>query len=201
MSRAEVEQNHLRISIVDHDDLIVGPPAEASARAFAEHNMLVYEGNVVAYTSDIADWSVVQGFNGATWYHYFGRTGKSFFTTLGLGVYYFKVEDFDTNDPGGALLFGGGYEFAKHRQFGLSVAAGRTKSSGVDFDHVHISLLISGIAFLPFATTNRAREYIPAIGGRRRSKTNRQTERQTAARDFQVADLPREVVGLQDRGQ
>jgi hypothetical protein len=115
--------------------------------AFDEHNMLVYEANFVGYQSDIANWSVAQGFSGAAWYHYFGPTGRSFFTTLGLGIYYFKVEDFDANDPGGALLFGGGYEFAPHWQFGLSVAAGRTSDAGVDFDHVHFGLLVSGIAF------------------------------------------------------
>jgi len=115
--------------------------------AFDERNMLVYEGNAAAYKSDIADWNVAQGFNGAAWYHYFGPTGNSFFTTLGLGVYYFKVEDFDANDLGGALLLGGGYEFTQHWQFGLSVAAGRTSVDSVDFDHMHISLLITGIAF------------------------------------------------------
>jgi hypothetical protein len=115
--------------------------------AFDERNMLVYEGQVVGYNSDIAGWSVVQGFNGAAWYHYYGSTGRSFFTTVGLGLYYFKVEDFAGNDPGGALLLGIGFEFAKHWQLGLSLAVGRTTWGGVDIDHAHINLLISGIAF------------------------------------------------------
>lgn len=119
--------------------------------AFDEQNMLVYEGNVVGYNSDLFDESIAQGFNGAAWYHYFGPTGKSFFTTLGLGLCYFKVGDFDATTPGGALLLGGGYEFAKHWQVGGYVSFGKTTDEEFglngDFKHSHISVLVSGVAF------------------------------------------------------
>ena len=123
--------------------------------AWDEHNMIVYEGNVAGYKSDFfsdfpldpRDRTATQGFNGAAWYHYYGPTGRSFFTAVGLGFYYFKVEDFEENDAGGALLLGAGYEFTRHLQFGVYLSGGRTSSDGVDFEHGHISVLMSAIAF------------------------------------------------------
>lgn len=115
--------------------------------AFDEHNMLVYEGNVIGYQSDLFDESIGQGFNGAAWYHYFSDPGKTPFTTLGLGFYYFKVGDFDATDPKIALLVGGGYEFAKHWQTGVYFSFGQTAESGIDFDHWHLNFIVSGIAF------------------------------------------------------
>ena len=116
--------------------------------AFDERNMLVYEGNVVAYTSDLLDETISQGFNGAAWYHYYGKTGRSFFTTLGLGFYVFDPGgDFESNDPGFGMLLGGGYEFAKHWQVGVYYAFGSTSDAGYDFSHQHFNLLISGVAF------------------------------------------------------
>ena len=115
--------------------------------AFDEKNMLVYEGNVIGYQSDLFDESIGQGFNGAAWYHYFSDPGKTPFTTLGLGLYYFKVGDFDATDPKIALLVGGGYEFAKHWQTGVYFSFGQTEESGVDFEHWHLNFMISGIAF------------------------------------------------------
>jgi hypothetical protein len=126
--------------------------------AWDEMNMIVYEVNATGYNSDYfrasSLWSdvlyrrsVSQGFSGAAWYHYFGPMGKSFFTTGGLGLYVFDVEGFETNDPGVAVLLGGGYEFARHFQVGLYLGAGSTSSLGVDFNHSHINILVSAIAF------------------------------------------------------
>jgi hypothetical protein len=115
--------------------------------AFDERNMLVYEGNVMGYTSDLFDRLITQGFNGASWYHYFGETGRSFYSTLGIGFYVFEMEDFDSNDPGFGLLLGGGYEFAKHWQVGAYYSYGKTSDAGFDFTHHHINLLFTGIAF------------------------------------------------------
>jgi len=107
--------------------------------AWDEYNMIVYEGNIAGYKS-IADIRVSQGFNGASWYHYFGPQGKSFFTTAGLGFYVF---DFDhdsygsgSNDPGAGVLLGGGY-----------LSFGRTSDSFYDYNHTHISVLVSAVAF------------------------------------------------------
>ncbi len=119
--------------------------------AFDEHNVLVYEGNVVSFASDLFDEAVSQGFNGAAWYHYFGPAGRSFFSTLGVGFYYFKLGDYDATTPGGAILIGGGYEFAKHWQVGAYLAGGKTSDEAFGFtgkfEHAHLSILVSGIAF------------------------------------------------------
>ena len=116
--------------------------------AIDEKNMIVYEGNATAYTTDILDKTAAQSFNGAVWYHYFGNTGKSAFTAVGLGFYSFKVEDFDANDPGLGILLGGGYEFSKHWQFGAYLSFGKTTEASVfDYKHSQISLLISTVAF------------------------------------------------------
>ena len=115
--------------------------------AWDEHNMIVYEGNVVGYKVGNAD--VSQGFNGASWYHYFGPVGKSAFLTAGLGVYVLQVEG-DDADMGGALQFGGGYEFARHWQVGGYLGFGKTKDpdiSGLDYTHMHFSILVGGVAF------------------------------------------------------
>ena len=119
--------------------------------AFDEHNMLVYEGNVAGFKSDFGDEGIAQGFNGAAWYHYFGPVGKSFYTTVGLGFYYFKIGDYDATDPGGALLLGGGYEFSPHWQIGVSLTVGSTSESiplaSADLKHANLSVMVSGIAF------------------------------------------------------
>jgi hypothetical protein len=126
--------------------------------AWDELNMIVYEGNVTAYNSSIVNiitddytipinHTVGQGFNGASWYHYFGPKGKTFFTTVGIGFYIFDVQDFDANSPGGAFLVGGGYEFTPHVQVGAYISAGKTTDPILDFSHSHISFLVSAVAF------------------------------------------------------
>lgn len=119
--------------------------------AFDEHNMLVYEGNASGFKSELLDEGVGQGFNGAAWYHYFGDPGKTAFTTLGLGLYSFKVGDYDPTNAGGALLLGGGYEFSRHWQVGVYLTFGKTTDSvgplSADFEHANLSILFSGIAY------------------------------------------------------
>lgn len=116
--------------------------------AWDENNMVVYEGNVAGSNSDFFNQTITQGFNGATWYHYFGNEmSKQFFSTVGLGLYQFDGENFDYNDPGFGLLLGGGYEFSRHWQVGLYISSGKTSSGGTDFTHSHVNILVSGIAF------------------------------------------------------
>ena len=115
--------------------------------AWDEHNMIVYEGNVVAWTSELIDETIGQGFNGASWYHYFGPVGKSFFTAAGVGFCVFRVDTYEGNDPGFGLLLGGGYEFARHVQVAAYFSTGKTGDSGVDFDHTHFNILFSAVAF------------------------------------------------------
>jgi hypothetical protein len=120
--------------------------------AWDEQNMIVYEGNVASWKMDVLDENVAQGFNGASWYgaswyHYFGPVGKSFFTVAGVGFYVFKVDTYEDNDPGFGLLLGGGYEFARHIQVAAYFSSGKTEDSGVEFDHTHFNILVSAVAF------------------------------------------------------
>ncbi|GAB4322062.1 MAG: hypothetical protein Kow0074_13340 [Candidatus Zixiibacteriota bacterium] len=125
--------------------------------AWDERNMIVLEGNGARYVTDIGilpDVAAIQGFGGASWYHYFGDMGRSPFTVVGLGVYIFQWEYTPTalnrkNDPGPGVLIGGGYEFTDHVQVGVYIGAGRTTEpeTGVEFDHGHVSVLLSAIAF------------------------------------------------------
>lgn len=112
--------------------------------AWDEMNMIVYEGNIAGYSESGVD--VTQGFNGASWYHYFGPQGKSFFTTVGLGAYVFSIDEYDA-DPGGAILLGGGYEFARHWQVSAYFSVGKTSDGPIDFNHNHFNILIGGVAF------------------------------------------------------
>ncbi|UCC44115.1 MAG: outer membrane beta-barrel protein [Candidatus Zixiibacteriota bacterium] len=120
--------------------------------AWDEFNMIVYEGNVTSFSSGRGSVTFAQGFNGACWYHYFGPTGKSFYTAAGLGFYVFRGEnawgyEFQ-NDPGFGILVGTGYEFARHWQVGAYLSAGKTDAGlGVEMDHSHFSILVSSIAF------------------------------------------------------
>lgn len=115
--------------------------------AWDGQNMIVYEGNVCSWTSDLVDETITQGFNGASWYHYFGPTGKSFFTATGIGYYVFNVETYEDNKPAFGLLLGGGYEFARHVQVAAYFSTGKTKDSGIDFSHTHFNILVSAVAF------------------------------------------------------
>ena len=120
--------------------------------AWDEKNMIVYEGNVVGYTSNVfrlagQNKTVSQGFNGAAWYHYFGRKGRSWFSVAGLGIYSMDVEGFSANNPGAGILLGGGFEFAAHYQVGLYLSTGKTSDGPADFTNSHLSVLFNAIAF------------------------------------------------------
>ncbi len=125
--------------------------------AWDEHNMLVYEANLTNFTSRHLHLlrpyeSVSQGFSGASWYHYFGPQGKTFYTVVGLGFYVFEGGWSDwwgyrSHDPGAALMLGGGYEFARHFQVGAYASAGKTLGYKYDWKHSHVSVLVSVVAF------------------------------------------------------
>ncbi|RME19358.1 MAG: hypothetical protein D6800_14380 [Candidatus Zixiibacteriota bacterium] len=128
--------------------------------AWDNHNMIVYEGNVVGYSSRFDGFrtnnglgvienkpNIGQGYNGASWYHYFTEIGHSWFTVAGLGVYTMDVENLNSNDPGPGILLGGGYEFAPHYQIGLYLSAGSSSNGMSDYDNAHLSVLFTAIAF------------------------------------------------------
>jgi len=123
--------------------------------AWDEQNMIVYESNGCAYTSDVfkdpnsadLDGKSAQSFGGASWYHYFGPLGKSFYTVVGAGIYAWKVTGYEMNDFGMAYIVGGGYEFAKHFQAGVYLSGGKTADSGIDFGHMHVNIVVTAVAY------------------------------------------------------
>ncbi len=107
--------------------------------------MIVYEGNVTGRSE--GDYTISQGFNGVSWYHYFAQQGSGFFTVAGIGFYVLDIEDGPDIDPGAGYLIGGGYEFTSHVQATLYISGGQTSYEGIDLGHNHISLLVSAVAF------------------------------------------------------
>ncbi|MEZ5358801.1 MAG: hypothetical protein R3F48_08195 [Candidatus Zixiibacteriota bacterium] len=115
--------------------------------AWDEKNMIAYEANVAGYSSDLFDQNITQTFTGPEWCHYYGSTGKSIYTTVGLGLYIFDGENFDAFEPGPGLMLGGGYEFARHFQVGFNLAFGSISEAGVDVKLHHVSILLNAVAF------------------------------------------------------
>jgi hypothetical protein len=120
--------------------------------AWDEYNMVVAEGNGCAYKSDAFNVSsdlngnAAQGFGGVAWYHYFGPLGQSFFSTVGVGGYGWKVKGYAMNDIGFGYLVGGGYEFHQYFQAGVYFSGGQTSDVGVDFGHMQITVLVTAVA-------------------------------------------------------
>lgn len=113
-----------------------------------EKNMIVYDINFAGGDSDFYNQFIAQQYNGISWYHYFGNGMTSqFFSTVGLGLYNFDGENMSGFDAGFGILLGGGYEFSRHWQVGLYLSAGKTTLRSVDFNHTHLNILISGVAF------------------------------------------------------
>jgi len=128
--------------------------------AWDEQNMIVFLRDAVLYSETIElafmgtvffrdKISIVQGFTGAGYYHYFGPVGRSFYITGGLGFQDWTSleEDWNSPDVGGALLFGGGYEFARHWQVHGSLSFGSTSDAIFNYDHVQLLFTVSAVAF------------------------------------------------------
>lgn len=117
--------------------------------AWNEYNMIVYEGNASGYKSRpfAGDLVLTQGFFGATWYHYYGPKGATFFSAIGIGFYQFDVERGADFDAGVGGMLGGGYEFSPHFQAGAYFSSGKTSIGSEDWKHLNISALVSAVAF------------------------------------------------------
>jgi hypothetical protein len=124
--------------------------------AWNSDNMLVYEINCSLFASEQynSDWLwgsgdlvTTQGFEGASWYHHFGRPGRSFFTAAGLGLFIFDRGRNYHSDPGAGYLLGSGFEFLCHFQLGAYLSGGRTFDAGRSFAHMNFSLLLSGVVY------------------------------------------------------
>ena len=132
--------------------------------AWNDKNMIVLEGNGTVYNSDIFSANMFQEFLGPTWYHYFDTQGKSFFSAVGIGGYYFGLPPFSSyiriSFNGGDLpptppshargfgyLIGGGYEFTRHYQIGIYLSGGRTSERGSKYGNMHVMVLLDNIDF------------------------------------------------------
>ena len=116
-----------RWSVADNQAIFGGKTSESRpgiaaniliGYAFDNNNMIVYDGDATAYSSTFNDKISSQGADVFAWYHYFGPCGKSAFTTAGIGLYVFSVEEVGDFSSNLGFLFGGGYEFARHWQVG-----------------------------------------------------------------------------------
>lgn len=128
--------------------------------AWDEQNMIVFLRDAVLYSETIElVWmgnllfrdkiSIIQGFTGAGYYHYFGPVGRSFYITGGLGFQDWSSLESGWNSPdvGGALLLGGGYEFARHWQVHGSLSFGTTSDAFFEYDHTQMLFTVSAVAF------------------------------------------------------
>ncbi len=120
--------------------------------AWDEQNMIVFLRDGIIYSEEMSHSttiSIVQGFSGIGYFHYFGEVGKSFFITGGLGLQDWTSldENYSSPDPGVGLLLGGGYEFTRHLQVYSSLSFGKTSEGSFKNDHSQFIIVISAVAF------------------------------------------------------
>jgi hypothetical protein len=136
--------------VVDVDETQSGPALNLIVGGgLDEQNLLVFEVNGVRYTSNELAGTprITQAFAGPAWYHYYGPMGRTFYTAVGMGLMTFEPEDDPGNDAGLGFLFGAGYEFAPHWQFGTYLSVGESSFGGSNYDHSQVSVLLGGVAF------------------------------------------------------
>lgn len=120
--------------------------------AWDEQNMIVFLRDGVIYSEKTihgGSITLVQGFGGIGYYHYFGTAGKSGFITGGFGLQDWTSldDDYESNDAGLGLLIGGGYEFTRHVQLYASLSFGKTSDPSFDYNHSQLMVTISAVAF------------------------------------------------------
>ncbi len=129
--------------------VLVGP-------ALDEHNLLVLNANICFAGSQSTNRfygyetspSRNQGFIGFDWIHYYANYASSFFTSLGLGVPYYKEGSGNRNSFGAAIQGGGGYAFPKgHLQLGLYVETGNSSKNNLEYTNTDVVVLLTLIGF------------------------------------------------------
>lgn len=128
-----------------------------------EHNVVGVAFNIAFNQSDMFDVTLLHTFLGPSWQHYFGPTGKSFFSMLGVGRYDFEMRgsyfrfslgsDFNTPAPpvsarGLGYLVGGGYEFSrKYRISGYLSGAQTAELDGDRFGNLHLMITLGYLGY------------------------------------------------------
>ena len=121
------------------------------------HDVMSFEFNAAAISSDLYGDRSHQSFTGFAWTHYFGSPGRAFFGTLGFGDYQYDWQGSrhyicwgNECDPPPRLpgrrdrqgyLAGAGYEFDLHWQVGAYASWCSPEYEG-DFFMAHVSLLL-----------------------------------------------------------
>lgn len=118
-------------------------------------NVIVLEVNGTVYSSPrynstwlwgTDDILTAQSFEGVAWYHYYRPAGRSFFTTVGAGMFAFDRGRKYYSDRGPGYQLGGGFEFFRHIQLGLYFMGGRTWDAS-DYTHMNVSFILTGVLY------------------------------------------------------
>jgi len=123
-----------------------------------EHNILVSEWNMVRYSNPTElvpakSVSILQWHWAISWYHYYGQTGKSLYSVLGIGPYFLTPAWNELTEFGGAIMLGAGYEFTRHLQIGVYYSIGRVANVGLNgpgpnvYGCDHLSVLLTVIGY------------------------------------------------------
>jgi hypothetical protein len=136
--------------------------------AFDDNNMVVFEANgvILDYESEIVPVGSYfdnsfrdmgesdQAFGGLVWYHYFGARDRRAYLAGGIGLYRWRSSLILDSDNGLGIMVGVGQEITSFLQISSYFSMGRTShkpmSGGLDggnFEHAHLSLMITAIAF------------------------------------------------------
>lgn len=130
-----------------------------------DRNILAVEANITPYYSEVFDASIIQGIACLSWYHYFGKPGRSLFAVGGVGatkmteniggriridIHFGEFEvtpDAPDAATGLGYLVGGGYEFIRHLQMAVYLIGGRPGEYGHHYGITHVAIMLSAFAF------------------------------------------------------
>lgn len=117
--------------------------------AWNDRNMIVYQSNLGIGSSDHLGScnNFGQVYQGADYFHYFGRRGNALFVTGGIGLvdYFTQYENLEGDGMGYSL--GAGYEFAKQMQVGVHYFGGSASGHGWDYRNDVLQVLFTVVAY------------------------------------------------------
>jgi hypothetical protein len=113
--------------------------------AFDERNAIYLREQQVLYSTSPA---LSTGITAVCWSHYFGETGNTLFSTMGVGqasAFYYDTDDMSASVWDGlGLLIGIGYEFKEH--FSLEVDFCQSQIDGYA-SRSHLSIMFTSTAY------------------------------------------------------
>lgn len=144
--------NSSTLQFVDTSESAAGPGFNLLiGHGWNNKNLMVFEFNFSDYQSEVFGQSprIAQGFAGGVWYHFFKPADRSFFTAVGMGMYRFVVytSNWVSQDLGTAIIWGGGYEFARHFLIGTYFVFGRISADIEGRSYHNLNILLTAFAF------------------------------------------------------